>query len=65
MVEPVGIGGDHSGGEEEFLLREISNNGEHSWRLNFDGFQLSTEHKEKSPRGLQDCLGVSGDFPPQ
>lgn len=61
MVEPVGIGGDRGGdGEEEFLLMEISNNGEHSWRLNFDGFQLSTKHMEKSPRGLQDCLGVLG-----
>lgn len=63
MVEPVGTGGDHSGSEEEFLLREI-NNGDHSWRLNFDGFQLSSKHKEKPPRGLQDCLGVLGKFFP-
>jgi cation diffusion facilitator family transporter len=28
--------------------------------LNFDGFQLSEEHKEKPPRGLHDCLGVLG-----
>lgn len=61
MVEPATTGGDHGGGEEEFLLREISN-GEHSWRLNFDGFQVSSQHIEKPPRGLQDCLGVLGIF---
>ncbi|KAL1819318.1 hypothetical protein ACET3Z_014187 [Daucus carota] len=59
MVDPAVTGGDHGGSEAEFLLREISN-GEHSWRLNFDGFQVSSQHKEKPPRGLQDCLGVLG-----
>lgn len=63
MVEPAAHGGDHGGGgEEEFLLKEISINGEQSWRLNFDGFQLSNERKEKPPRGLHDCLGVLGHF---
>lgn len=34
--------------------------GDRSWRLNFDGYQLSPEHKEKPPRKLHDCLGVLG-----
>lgn len=36
--------------------------GDHSWRLNFDCYQLSPEHKEKPPRKLHDCLGVLGKF---
>ncbi|MFS7968530.1 hypothetical protein Hanom_Chr09g00798601 [Helianthus anomalus] len=72
MVETMSGGGDHGGSEEEFLLTEMSirgggaggggggtgGGGDVSWRLNFDGFQLSSEHKEKPPRGLHDCLGV-------
>ncbi|CAK9176528.1 unnamed protein product [Ilex paraguariensis] len=59
MVEPVTLDGDHGGSEEELLFPETST-GDRSWRLNFEGFQLSTEHKEKPPRGLHDCLGVFG-----
>ncbi|XP_008233556.1 PREDICTED: metal tolerance protein 11 isoform X1 [Prunus mume] len=56
MVEPVTPDCD----EERSLLQESSNVDE-SWRLNFDGFQVSSEHKEKRPpRGLHDCLGVLG-----
>ncbi|ONI24160.1 hypothetical protein PRUPE_2G227500 [Prunus persica] len=56
MVEPVTPDCD----EERSLLQE-SSNVEGSWRLNFDGFQVSSEHKEKRPpRGLHDCLGVLG-----
>ncbi|KAF8395061.1 hypothetical protein HHK36_019000 [Tetracentron sinense] len=50
------ISGDVYDGSEERLLPE-SCNGEQSWRLNFDGVQLS-DHKAKSPRGLHHCLGV-------
>lgn len=42
-----------------------SSNGDRSWRLNFDGFQLSLEHTKKQvkpPRGLLDCYGVLGNF---
>nr|DAD27827.1 TPA_asm: hypothetical protein HUJ06_029295 [Nelumbo nucifera] len=46
-------------GSDERLLPE-SGNKEGSWRLNFDGYQLSPENKEKPSRGLQDCLGVRG-----
>ncbi|KAJ7975871.1 Metal tolerance protein [Quillaja saponaria] len=54
MVEPVTFEND-----EERLLLAQTNNGDQSWRLNFEAFQLSSEHKEKkSPRGLHDCLGV-------
>lgn len=61
---------DHGGSEGEFLLKEINIGGgggsggtggrDVSWRLNFDGFQFSSEHKEKPPRGFHDCLGVLG-----
>lgn len=35
-----------------------TNNVDRSWRLNFDELRLSSENKEKPPRGLHDCLGV-------
>ncbi|KAK4353690.1 hypothetical protein RND71_025884 [Anisodus tanguticus] len=61
MLELVTHDGDHGGGcggdEEKFLLLE-TNNVERSWRLNFDELRLSSENKEKPPRGLHDCLGV-------
>ncbi|CAI0411463.1 unnamed protein product [Linum tenue] len=51
-----GGGGDGCHDEEFTLLRVDSNGVDHSWRLNFDGYQLSPEHKEKKqPRGIQDC----------
>ncbi|EEF28723.1 metal tolerance protein 11 isoform X1 [Ricinus communis] len=54
MVHPVAFQND-----EELSLLSINNNGDQSWRLNFDGYQLSTEHKEKKqPSSLHDCLGV-------
>lgn len=59
MVEPVTFDGERDRSEEQLLLPE-ARNGDQSWRLNFDGFQLSEEHKEKPPRGLHDCLGVLG-----
>ncbi|EOY18357.1 Cation efflux family protein isoform 3 [Theobroma cacao] len=47
--------------DEELCLLSHQSNGDRSWRLNFDGFQLSPEHKDKKPpRSLHDCLGVSG-----
>ncbi|KAE8712110.1 Metal tolerance protein 11 [Hibiscus syriacus] len=47
--------------EEEHALLPHQSNGDRSWRLNFDGFQLSPEHKDKRPpRSLHDCLGVLG-----
>ncbi|KAH1260837.1 hypothetical protein AAZV13_02G085600 [Glycine max] len=58
MVEPVELRG-----EEQLSLLSDSSNGDRSWRLNFDGFQLSSEHTEKQvkpPRGLHDCYGVLG-----
>ncbi|XP_021813809.1 metal tolerance protein 11 [Prunus avium] len=56
MVEPVTPDYD-----EERSLLQGSSNVDRSWRLNFDGFQVSSEHKEKRPpRGLHDCLGVLG-----
>lgn len=58
-MEPVKLDGDHGGSEEQLLLQETGNV-DSSWRLNFDGFQLSAEKKEKPPRGLHDCLGVLG-----
>ncbi|CBI31746.3 hypothetical protein VitviT2T_019166 [Vitis vinifera] len=62
MVEPVILDGDLDG-SEELLLRPTPKNGDRSWRLNFDGFQLS-EHKEKKPpRSLHDCLGVLAPGP--
>lgn len=59
MVEPFAFDGERDRSEEQLLLPEAGN-GDQSWRLNFDGFQLSEEHKEKPPRGLHDCLGVLG-----
>ncbi|KAK3005807.1 hypothetical protein RJ639_016273 [Escallonia herrerae] len=60
MLESVTLdGGDRDGSEEHLLLAGTAAC-DGSWRLNFDGFQLSTEHKEKPPRGLHDCLGVLG-----
>ncbi|PKI35219.1 hypothetical protein CRG98_044385 [Punica granatum] len=55
MVEPVAGNRD-----EEMQLLSQPASAEHSWRLNFDGFNLSTEHQQmKQPRGLHDyCLGV-------
>ncbi|THF97710.1 hypothetical protein TEA_010955 [Camellia sinensis var. sinensis] len=56
-MAPVALDGDQNSSEEPLLLRE-SSNGDQSWRLNFNRFQLS-EHKEKPPpRGFHDCLGV-------
>ncbi|OWM70100.1 metal tolerance protein 11 [Punica granatum] len=57
MVEPVAGNRD-----EEMQLLSQPASAEHSWRLNFDGFNLSTEHQQmKQPRGLHDyCLGVLG-----
>lgn len=56
MAEPVNL--DH---DEELSLLPQPSNGDRSWRLNFDGLQLSSEHKEKKPpRGLHDCYGVLG-----
>ncbi|XP_021295485.1 metal tolerance protein 11 isoform X1 [Herrania umbratica] len=56
MVEPVAHESD-----EELCLLPHQSNGDRSWRLNFDGFQLSPEHKDKKPpRSLHDCLGVLG-----
>ncbi|XP_058204726.1 metal tolerance protein 11 [Rhododendron vialii] len=59
MVEQVAFDGERDPSEEQLLLPEAGS-GDQSWRLNFDGFQLSEEHKEKPPRGLHDCLGVLG-----
>lgn len=53
LVPGAGGGGGGDGGGD--LEREPS-----SWRLNFGGLRPSEEHKEKPPRGLQDCLGVRG-----
>ena len=48
--------------EEELSLLSPNRNGDGSWRLNFDCYQLSPEHKEKKPpRGIHDCYGVLGD----
>lgn len=56
MVEPVARESD----EETSLLAQ-QGNVDRSWRLNFDGFQVSPERTEKKPpRGLHDCLGVLG-----
>ncbi|XVE52743.1 hypothetical protein DITRI_Ditri02bG0147900 [Diplodiscus trichospermus] len=47
--------------DEELSLLPHQSNVDRSWRLNFDGFQLSPEHKDKNPpRNLHDCLGVLG-----
>ncbi|CAA2982514.1 metal tolerance 11 isoform X1 [Olea europaea subsp. europaea] len=55
MVQP-----ENTDGSEEQLLLPETRNGDCSWRLNFDGFHLSPEHKEKPPSGLHDYLGVLG-----
>ncbi|GAV77068.1 Cation_efflux domain-containing protein [Cephalotus follicularis] len=55
MVEPM------TDRDEEQSLLGQSDNGDLSWRLNFEGLQLSTEHTEKKPpRSLHHCLGVLG-----
>ncbi|KAM7492090.1 hypothetical protein LguiA_035011 [Lonicera macranthoides] len=59
MAELVTISHDRDGSEEQLLPVDI-NGREPSWRLNFNDFQLSSEHKEKPHRRLHDCLGVSG-----
>lgn len=47
--------------EEELSLLSPNRNGDGSWRLNFDCYQLSPEHIEKKPpRGIHDCYGVLG-----
>lgn len=56
-METAGSGIDLEG--SELLLLPVAGVEEPSWRLNFNGIQRS-EHKEKPPRGLQDCLGVLG-----
>ncbi|VFQ68226.1 unnamed protein product [Cuscuta campestris] len=53
MVETI-IGSDRGGYEERLILPE-TDNVDRSWRLNFDGFRLTPEKKEKSRRSLQDC----------
>lgn len=61
MVQPV----VSTENDEESSLLLDSTAGDVSWRLNFDGFQLSPEHKEKKPsRPLHDCLGVLSNFQP-
>ena len=51
------------GDEEELSLLRRPNNGDRSWQLNFEGFQLAAERKDKKPpRGLHDCYGVLGIF---
>ncbi|XP_011021606.1 PREDICTED: metal tolerance protein 11 [Populus euphratica] len=56
MVEPV-----NNENEEELSLLSPNNKGDVSWQLNFDGYQLSPERKEKKPhRGIHDCYGVLG-----
>ncbi|XP_037492316.1 metal tolerance protein 11 isoform X2 [Jatropha curcas] len=47
--------------DEGLALLPLNNDSDGSWRLNFDGHQLSAEHKEKKPpRGIHDCYGVLG-----
>ncbi|MCD9644365.1 Metal tolerance protein 11 [Datura stramonium] len=57
MLELVPPDGDH-GGEQQLLLQLETKNVDRSWKLNFDELRLSSENKEKPPRGLHDCLGV-------
>ncbi|KAH7672687.1 Cation efflux protein [Dioscorea alata] len=57
MMAEMESGGEELEGSELLLLG--SDERERSWRLNFDGFRRS-EHLEKPPRRLQDCLGVLG-----
>ncbi|KAL7586416.1 metal tolerance protein 11 [Lactuca sativa] len=64
MVETASGEGDHAVEHELLLLNDANISGgggcDGSWRLNFDGFQFSFEHKEKPPRRLHDYLRVSG-----
>ncbi|CAN1257637.1 Metal tolerance protein 5 [Linum perenne] len=57
-------GGDGFQDEGLSLLHVDGNGVDRSWRLNFDGYQLSPEQKEKKqPRGIHDCcpgVTVSG-----
>ncbi|KAF8049161.1 hypothetical protein N665_2281s0004 [Sinapis alba] len=47
--------------DEGISLLVFNGNGDRSWQLNFDDFQVSPEHKEKkSPSKLQNCLGCLG-----
>ncbi|KAK4743111.1 hypothetical protein SAY87_001112 [Trapa incisa] len=48
--------------DEEMQLLSLTGIAEPSWRLNFDGFHLSAEHRQKKPPGgVHDCcLGVLG-----
>ncbi|KAJ6987033.1 metal tolerance protein 11 isoform X2 [Populus alba] len=56
MVEPV-----NNENEEELSLLSPNDKGDGSWQLNFDGYQLSPERKEKKrPPGIHDCYGVLG-----
>ncbi|KAH8479776.1 hypothetical protein H0E87_016806 [Populus deltoides] len=56
MLEPV-----NNENEEELSLLSPNRNGDGSWRLNFNCYQLSPEHREKKPpRGIHDCYGVLG-----
>lgn len=56
MVEPASPDSD-----EGISLLEFHGNGDRSWQLNFDDFQVSPEHKEKkSPSKLHNCLGCLG-----
>ena len=63
MTELVAFDND----EERSLLSEPDITVDRSWRLNFDDFQVSTDHQDKKPpRGLHDCcLGVLGNFSKQ
>ncbi|XP_021739620.1 metal tolerance protein 11-like isoform X1 [Chenopodium quinoa] len=68
MREMVRLDLRHDDASDERLLNDAGPTsydnggatGDRSWRLNFDDYQVSTEHKEKPPRKLHDCLGVSG-----
>lgn len=63
MGEMVRLNLDRDEGSEERLLVDnggINGGSDMSWRLNFDDFQVSPQHKEKQPRKLHDCLGVLG-----
>ncbi|CAH2058724.1 unnamed protein product [Thlaspi arvense] len=49
-------------GDEGISLLEFHGNGDRSWQLNFDDFQVSPEHKEKKPPSkLHNCLGCLGN----
>ncbi|CAG7908213.1 unnamed protein product [Brassica rapa] len=48
-------------GDEEISLLVFNGDGDRSWQLNFDDFQVSPEHKKKkSPSKLHNCLGCLG-----